>query len=303
MLAAIRALRTPVRSEVASPTRGILLMLATMAIFVVCDTTAKWLTRSYPVPQVVWARFAFAFLFVAALLGPRALAALRSRRLALQLARSALQIGSTTTYFFAVSLLPITTAVTVSFLQPLLITALSVPLLRERVGPRRWAAVGCGFLGVLVIVRPGTAMDVAVLLPVATAGASALYYIATRIVSRSDPVTTSLLYTALLGTVGASAILPWSWTPPDALGWCLLIAVGLLAGLGHLLVIQAYGSAPASLLAPFIYTQLIWATGLGWLIFGDLPDAWTIAGALIIVGSGLYVFHRERRLAATRDIS
>ena len=280
--------------------RGILLMLATMLIFVVTDTTAKWLTRSYPVPQVVWARFAFAFVFVAVLLGPRALAQLRSRRLGLQLARSTLQIASTTTYFFAVSVLPIATAVSVSFLQPLFITALSVPLLRERVGPRRWAAVGCGFAGVLVIVRPGTATELALLLPVATAAASALYYIATRVVSRTDPVTTSLFYTALLGTLASSAVLPSVWTTPDALGWCLLIAVGLLAGLGHLLVIQAYASAPASLLAPFIYTQLIWATGLGWLLFGDLPDGWTLAGALIIVGSGLYVFHRERRLQGTR---
>jgi drug/metabolite transporter (DMT)-like permease len=303
MLAAIRALRAPARSETASPTRGILLMLATMLIFVVTDTTAKWLTRSYPVPQVVWARFAFAFVFVAVLLGPRALAGLCSRRLGLQLARSALQIASTTTFFFAVSVLPIATAVAVSFLQPLFITALSVPLLRERVGPRRWAAVGCGFAGVLVIVRPGTAMEVAVLLPVATAAASALYYIATRVVSRTDPVTTSLFYTALLGTLASSAVLPSVWTTPDALGWCLLIAIGLLAGLGHLLVIQAYGNAPASLLAPFVYTQLIWATGLGWLVFGDLPDAWTLAGALIIVGSGLYVFHRERRLQGTRAAS
>lgn len=283
--------------------RGILLMLATMLIFVVTDTTAKWLTRSYPVPQVVWARFAFAFVFVAALLGPRAIDGLRSRRLGLQIARSALQIASTTTFFFAVSLLPIATAVAVSFLQPLFITALSVPLLRERVGPRRWAAVGGGFVGVLVIVRPGTAMEVAILLPVATAAASALYYIATRVVSRTDPVTTSLLYTALLGTLASSAVLPSVWTTPDTLGWCLLIAIGLLSGLGHLLVIQAYGSAPASLLAPFVYTQLIWATGLGWLVFGDLPDAWTLAGALIIVGSGLYVFHRERRLQGTRAAS
>jgi drug/metabolite transporter (DMT)-like permease len=297
MLATIRALAAaPARGAPTSTTRGIVLMLATMVIFVTCDTTAKWLTRFYPVPQVVWARFFFALLFVALLLGPRALAGFRSQRLGLQLARSVLQIGSTATFFFAVAALPIATAVSISFLQPLFITALSVPLLGERVGPRRWAAVACGFAGVLAIVRPGAAMEPALLLPVGTAACSAIYYIATRIVSRTDPVTTSLFYTAGLGALVTSALLPWSWSTPDALGWALFAVVGGLAGLGHLLVIQAYGHAPASLLAPFVYTQLIWATGLGWLLFGDLPDGWTAFGALVIVASGLYVFHRERVL-------
>jgi drug/metabolite transporter (DMT)-like permease len=279
--------------------RGIVLMLATMLIFVVTDTIAKWLTRFYPVPQVAWARFFFAFVFVALLLGPQALSALRSRRLDLQLARSALQIGSTLTFFLAIAVLPIATAISVSFLQPLLITALSVPLLGERVGPRRWTAIAVGFAGMLAIVRPGPAMDLALLLPVGTAACSALYYIATRIVSRADPVTTSLFYTAALGMMATSAALPWSWTAPDLIGWCLFAVVGGLAALGHLLVIQAYGHAPASVLAPFVYTQLVWATGLGWAIFGDLPDGWTLLGAAIIVASGLYVFHRERRLGGS----
>jgi drug/metabolite transporter (DMT)-like permease len=299
MLAALRALAAPpAAARAGSATRGILLMLATMVVFVVCDTTAKWLTRAYPVPQVVWARFFFALVFVALLLGPRALSGIRSRALPVQLARSALQIGSTVTFFFAVSILPIATAISVSFLQPLFITALSVPLLGERVGPRRWTAVACGFAGVVVIVQPGAAMDLALLLPVGTAICSALYYIATRVVSRTDAVTTSLFYTAVLGAAATSAIVPWSWVAPDLLGWCLFAIVGGLAGFGHLMVIQAYGHAPASLLAPFVYTQLIWATGLGWLLFGDLPGLSTLIGAAIIVASGLYVFHRERRLAS-----
>jgi len=297
MRAALAALATPpTDARAAAPARGILLMLATMVLFVAADSTAKWLTRAYPVPQVVWARFFFSLVLVALLLGRRLLAGLSTNRPGLQLARSALQIGSTATFFFAVAALPIATAITVSFLQPLFVTALSAPLLGERVGPRRWTAVACGFAGVLVIVRPGRTMELALLLPAATAACSGLYYIATRVVSRNDPVMTSLFYTSALGFVATSAIVPWSWTAPDALGWTLFALMGALAGLGHLLVIQAFGLAPASLLAPFNYTQLIWATGTGWLVFGDLPDGWTLLGAAIIVGSGLYVFHRERRL-------
>jgi drug/metabolite transporter (DMT)-like permease len=282
-----------------SPTaRGILLMLATMAFFVAADTTAKVLTQTYPAAQIVWGRFAFNFLIVAVCVGPGLLRAFRTRRPLLQLARSVLQVGSTASFFGALFFLPIATAITLAFLQPLLITALSVPLLGERVGPRRWAAIACGFLGVMIIMRPGAAMEWAALLPLATAAFSALYQLATRAVAAVDPVMTTLFYTAALGTLLSSAAVPFFWQAPDLAGWCLLAMVGLLSGVGHLLMIRAYALASASLLAPFTYTQLVWATLFGFLVFGDVPDGWTAGGAAVIVGSGLYVFHRERRLAA-----
>jgi drug/metabolite transporter (DMT)-like permease len=279
--------------------RGILLMLATMVLFVAADTTAKYLTQSYPVAQIVWARFVFQFVVVAICLGPGALTAVRTQCPKLQIARSVLQIGSTVTFFIAVSLLPLATAITINFLQPLLITALSVPLLGERVGPRRWAAVACGFLGVVVIVRPGAAIEWAAVLPLVTATFSALHNLATRVVARIDPLQTTLFYSAVLGTLVSSAMMPFVWQAPDLVGWILLALVGFLAGLGHLLMVQATVIAPVSLLAPFNYTQLVWATAFGYAVFGDLLDGWTLIGALIIVGSGLYVFHRERRLGVT----
>lgn len=279
--------------------RGILLMLLTMLLFVSADASAKLLTQRYPVIEVVWGRFVFHLL----LLLPFFLARrdlLRSRALPLQCARSFLQIGSTAFYFWAIALLPLATATTIAFAQPLLLTMLSVPLLGERVGPRRWSAVAVGFLGVLIIVRPVGVIEWAAMLPLATAACSALYQLATRAVARTDPVQASLFYTAVGGAVISSLALPFLWTKPDAAGWALMALTGALSGTGHLCIIQAFQRAPASVLAPFTFTQLLWATALGFLIFGDLPDSWTLLGALVIVGSGLYVFYRESVLRSAR---
>jgi drug/metabolite transporter (DMT)-like permease len=258
---------------------GILLMLVTMVFFVAADAIAKYLTRSYPVIEVTWGRFVFHLaLLLPFLAARRDLSVFRTKALRLQLTRSLLQIGSTVLYFFGIALLPLATATVIAFAQPLLLTVFSVPLLGEKVGVRRWSAVLIGFLGVLVIVRPGGGATLgvshwAMLLPLATAAISAFYQIATRLVARTDAVET---------------------------GWSLMMATGFLAGAGHYCIIHAFKRAPASVLAPFSFTQLIWATALGYLIFGDLPDGATLLGAVIIVGSGLYVFYREsvRRGAA-----
>jgi drug/metabolite transporter (DMT)-like permease len=273
--------------------RGILLMLVTMCLFVAADATAKVLTRTYPVIEVTWGRFLFHLLLLLPVLAMRGGAVFRTSRLRLQLTRSILQVGSTVIYFAAIAILPLATAATIAFAQPLLVTILSVPLLGEKVGPRRWAAVVVGFIGVLIVIRPAGIVQWAAMLPLATAACSALYSLATRRVARADPVQVSLFYTAAGGFALASLAVPFVWQAPNLTGWLLMALTGALAGTGHYCIIHAFQRAPASVLAPFTYTQLLWATGLGYLLFGDLPDGWTVLGGLVIVGSGLYVFYRE----------
>jgi drug/metabolite transporter (DMT)-like permease len=290
-------------ASIVASRHGILLMLLTMCLFVAADATAKVLTRSYPVIEVTWGRFLFHVALLLPVLLTRGGAVFRTSRLRLQLTRTTLQIGSTVIYFAALKLLPLATAATIAFAQPLLVTVLSVPVLGEKVGPRRWVAVIVGFIGVLIVIRPTGIVQWAALLPLATAACSACYAIATRLVARVDPVQVSLFYTAAGGLALASLAVPFVWQTPDLQGWLLMAMTGMLAGSGHYCIIHAFQRAPAAMLAPFTYTQLLWATGLGYLLFGDLPDRWTVTGGLVIVGSGLYVFYREsvRRREATVD--
>jgi drug/metabolite transporter (DMT)-like permease len=183
------------------------------------------------------------------------------------------------------------------FLTPILVTALSVPLLKEHVGLRRWIGVGIGFLGALVVVRPwqgGTEMFLwgAILLLVA-ALLNANYQIITRKVRLYDEPMTSLFYTAMAGAVATTLIVPWYWQAPAPTDWLLLVSTGLAGGVGHLCLIQALRFAPASVVAPFSYSSLIWAALFGWLFFAEWPDAGTWLGAALIIGGGLYIFHRE----------
>lgn len=268
-------------------------MLATMCLFVSADATAKLLTPFYPVIEITWGRFLFHLLLLLPLLLARGGAVFRSSRLRLQLTRSVFQVGSTVFYFAAIAILPLATAATISFAQPLLVTVFSVPVLGEKVGPRRWAAVLVGFVGVLIIIRPAGIVHWATLLPLATACCSAFYQLSTRLVARVDPVEASLFYTAAGGFILACLAVPLVWQTPDLSGWLLMALTGTLSASGHYCIIHAFQRVPASVLAPFTFTQLLWATGLGYVLFGDLPDAWTVLGALVIVGSGLYVFYRE----------
>jgi drug/metabolite transporter (DMT)-like permease len=280
---------------------AILLMLGTMALFVTTDTCAKIALRSYPASEVVWVRFVFHLPVV--LLALARGADLRTRRPGLQLLRSMFQVASTAFFFLAIQWLPLPTAFAIILVQPLLLTALSVPFLGERVGPRRWTAVALGFIGALIVVRPGPTMDWSAILALGTAFSSAGYQIVTRRVAAIDSPAASLFYTAAFGAAVASAIVPFEWRTPPLADWPFLVAIGLMAGLGHLLLIEAFARAPASILAPFTYSQLVWATLLGFLVFGDVPDAPTLIGATIIVGSGLYVFYRERAAQASTSTS
>lgn len=278
--------------------RGIAWMLLTMGLFVSMDTVAKWLTQHYPVPQVIWARYVFHFLLLAVFLNVRLPRLLRSAKPKLQVLRSLMLVFTTTLFFFGISQIPLATASALMYTAPLLVTVLSIPLLGESVGPRRLASVAVGFLGALVILRPGAdAFEPAALLPLAAAGAYAMYQLTTRMLSAVDAPLTTLLYTALVGAVLATPVVPFVWQAPDALGWALMVAVGGLGAISQFCLIKAFQAAPASVVTPFGYSSVLWATLYGFLVFGDLPDGFTILGAGIVVASGLYIWHRERRLS------
>lgn len=282
-------------AETAANRRGILWMLLAVLMFVALDTLAKLLTESYPVWQVVWARYVFHLLLIALVLHRALPATLRTRRLPLQLFRSLLLVATTVLFFLGLRLLPLAEAAAVMLLGPLFITALSVPLLREKVGPRRWAGVGVGLIGALIVIRPGTDVFVlASLLPLSAALINAFYHITTRQLSRTDSPMTTLAYSALVGAAVTSLAAPFFWVSPDAVGWLMMAGVGLLGGGSHFCLIKAYGEAPAAVVAPFGYSNIVWAVIFGLVIWGDLPDAWTLLGAAVLVGSGLYVFHREQ---------
>ena len=287
-------------AETTSVLRGIVLMLAAGFMFVLMDAAAKHLAQTYSVTQVAWARYVFHMATLPVLFGRhRWTAVLRTPRLGLQLARSVLLLASTFLFFLAVKFIPLADATAIGFVGPLLVTALSVPLLGEHVGWRRWAAVIVGFAGVLVIIRPGFGMlHWAVVLPLLVAVCFALYQISTRVLSRTDGWTTTLFYSASVGVVAMSVAVPFQWRTPDLAGWAAMAFLGLMGSLGHLAMIRAFAAAPGTTPAPLTYMQLVWAIVIGFALFGDFPDGPTLAGAAVIAASGLYVIDRERRLRA-----
>jgi drug/metabolite transporter (DMT)-like permease len=281
---------------------GILWMLLTMFLFVAMDGIAKYLVQTYPVVQVVWARYTFHVALLIVWIGARLPRLLVTYRPGLQFARSLLLLLTTAFYFLALSFIPLAEGSAIMMISPLLVTALSMPLLGEHVGPRRWAGVAAGFVGAMLIIRPGSEMmQVASLLALAAAFCNGLYHICTRILSQSEHVLTTLVYSASIGALASTLAVPFFWVSPDAWGWFLMVAVGLLGGLSHFALIKAFAAAPAATVAPFTYTNLLWAALIGYLAFGDLPDSMTVLGATIIAGSGLYIFHREH--VRRRDIN
>ena len=285
----------PAATEGEDVRAGILWMLVTMFFFVSLDTTAKYLVARYPVVEVVWARCVFHLLFVSIVLAPKLHVHVVSRGLGLQLMRSLLLLTCTLLFFSGVGLLPLADASAIMFTSPILLTVLAIPLLGESVGPRRWAAVAIGFVGALIVVRPGTGvMGTGAVLLLAAAFCNALYQLTTRKLRMVDSPSTTLLYTAVVGSVLLSLLLPSVWVAPQPAHWLLFALLGVLGGAGHFTLIKAFQRAPAAVVAPFSYSSLVWATGYGYFIFGDLPDEWTVVGSCIIAGGGLYILHRER---------
>ena len=285
---------------VADLRRGVLLMLATTFMFVSLDAMAKYLSQTHPVLQVVWARYFFHALVLVVLLRGTLPMHVRTRKPVLQLLRSALLLATTALFFLGLRSLKLVDASSIMLAGPLLVTALSMPLLGEQVGPRRWGAVLVGFVGALVIVRPGTGMmQPAAVFPLMAVVCYAGYQIATRRLSRHDSAVTSIIWTASVGGLFTTIVLPWNWVTPDAFGWLLMVALGALGAASHYTLIRALSIAPAAFVAPFGYTNMIWSTSVGVLVFAELPDAWTLIGAAIIIASGLYVLRREHVLRTT----
>jgi drug/metabolite transporter (DMT)-like permease len=275
---------------------GIALMCAAVASFSCLDTIGKYLNHHMGTTEVVWVRYFFAFaltmLFSNPLKNPRLM---RTSRPFMQIGRSALLLFSTALNLFALRWLQLDEALSIIFATPFLVALLSVPLLGERVGWRRWTAIIVGFCGVLVVARPGLGgLHPAALLSLGATVCYSFYVISTRVLSRSDSSETTQFYTNLVGAVAMTLIVPFVWTPPGSvLVGGLMVLIGALGGGGHYLLIRAHRLAPASTLAPFIYTQMVWTTTLGFVVFADVPHHWTIVGGLIVISSGLYLLHRE----------
>ncbi|MBI3452658.1 MAG: DMT family transporter [Rhodospirillales bacterium] len=292
----------PTNSAAPPVLRGVLLYMAAAMLFACLDALGKYMTRDYHVVQIAWGRYVFHVAFLMILM-PRygVLRPLVSARPVFQLLRGGLLAGVTLLFFTAVSFLPLAEATAIGFVAPLMVTALAALVLKERVGPRRWTAVLLGFTGVLVVIRPGLgAVHWAAFIALAMATCNACYHLATRMLSGVDSAQTTIFYTGIVGAVLLSAAAPFFWTPLDVLGWVQMVTIGMLGGFAHYLFIQAYGCAAPAQLAPYSYIQIVWITILGYMVFGDFPDKWTIIGAAVIVASGLYVFYRESFLRRTR---
>lgn len=280
---------------------GIGLALCAYFMFTGIDSSAKWLgSVGIPALQIVFIRYAVHLLLVSAIHLPRhGRNMVRSGDLRLQFIRAIALLGATGSNFLAVQYLPLTVTGAIAFTAPLFISALSIPILGETVGWRRWAAIGVGFVGVLIIVRPGTdAFHPASLLCLFAAFSTAFYMLFTRKVSGHDSAATSQFYVGIFATVLLAPFVPFVWTWPATVdGWVAFFTVGIFGFLGHQLITMASGFAPASVLAPFSYLQIIFMAASSWLIFHQPPDVWLYLGAPIVIASGLFIWMRERALS------
>lgn len=295
-------IRSTALSERVRHARGIAFMLLAVSAVALLDSAAKLLTQTYPVMQVAWARYAFHVMLMVVFLGPRhGLDLVRMKRPDLQLARGAVLTIATIVFFSALSLMPIAEASAIAFISPLLVTALAVPLLGERSNASVWGAVVLGFAGTLLIIRPGSAMFTwHAVWPLVTALCFAGYQIITRMLSGRDKPVTTLFMSALIGTVVLSAITPFHWKPvANAVDWMLLLSLGVSGSVSHWLFIKAFDHAPAPLLAPMVYVQLVIVTLIGWAGFGEFPDGWSLTGMIVIIFAGLWTITRGRMLPAT----
>jgi drug/metabolite transporter (DMT)-like permease len=271
-------------------------MITAVGCFGFLDALAKYLSQSLPVLQVVWMRFVMHLVLAVCILRvwqqPKRFA---TKRPVLQITRGLFLLSTTVFNFWALLYLQLAEAASIMFAGPIVVAALAVPLLRETVGPRRWAAIFVGFIGVLVVTRPGLdGLGWPALISVGAMVSFALYSLTTRILAPTENEAGLVLYTALIPAIALApfAIAVWEW-PTDALTWVLMLLTGIVGGGGHWLLIRAHQGAGASTLAPFMYTQIVWMVLLGWLVFSDIPTGWTVLGASIIIGSGLYLLYRE----------
>ncbi|OYW59853.1 MAG: EamA family transporter [Azorhizobium sp. 32-67-21] len=275
---------------------GIGLMCLAVMSFAVTDATAKWLGGHTSILIVVWSRYVIHFALSLIVFNPWTVPGLlKTRKPGLQLLRSALLFSTTALNFFALQYLQLDQTVSIMFSAPFFVALFAGPLLGEWIGVKRWAAILVGFAGILLVTQPGQGIHWAALFCLGAAITFALYGITTRMLAPHDPSPTTLFYSALVGTVAATLPLPFVWvTPTEPMVYAAMLELGAVAGAGHFLLILAHARAPAATLAPFIYIQILAMVALGWLLFGDVPSLWTLAGACIVVGSGIYLLVQER---------
>ncbi|MCX7383094.1 MAG: DMT family transporter [Alphaproteobacteria bacterium] len=282
------------------PHLGAALTILAMFSFASLDAITKLLVADYPITQTLWVRAWVFMVFALAIARKRGVArTARSARPWLQGGRAVLGLVESAVFVLAFYYLPLADTHALASTSPLMVIAISQVFLGERAGLRRWLAVAAGFAGVLLIIRPGF-LEVSwpLLLPLIGALMWAVYQVLTRLCAATDPPETTLLWTAGVGLVVTTAAGPWQWQPPDAMAWLLLIAMALAGSLGHYALVKALDFAKAAAVQPYSYTLLVFAAALGLLVFGQMPDAWTIAGAGIVVASGLYTWWLDRGTAA-----
>jgi drug/metabolite transporter (DMT)-like permease len=283
----------PARAD--RPFRGIALILASTVFLGASDVTAKYLSATLPSIEIAWIRFlVFGLIMVPAMVPGSPIFALRSSRPGLQLMRGVALLSSSLLFISGLRFLPMAEASATGFVSPLFVTALSIFFLGERVGLRRWLATAVGLIGVLIILRPGTsAFHPAAFFPLVSALAWACTLIMTRMMSGRERAATTMSYSSIAGICILSALVPLVWVAPSWHDIWFGIFIGVASTAGQWIVVLAFRYADASVLAPFSYTQLLWVSILGFLIFGEVPDVWTVTGAVFIVASGLYTAHRE----------
>ncbi len=278
------------------------LMLLAILLFAIMDALIKWQAATYPVLEIVFFR-SFVGLFVLAVpLARRGPGLLRSRHPWLHLLRGLLGLASLVGFFAAFAAMPFGDVYAISFASPLLTTALSVPLLGERVGWKRWIAVTVGLAGVLAMVRPGS--GIFDLMALAALGATLAYALANLLVRRMSRTETNVaivFYSGLLSSLASGAALPFIWQPPAWADLPWLVAIGLVGGLAHIVLTQSFRLAPASTVTPFEYSGMLWAVLFGWLFWSEIPDLAFYAGAALVIGAGLYILQREAMAAQAPD--
>jgi drug/metabolite transporter (DMT)-like permease len=292
-------LTDPAQEQQRQRLTGIALMCGAVFLFAGNDASAKYLNAYMATIEVVWARYASAFVLGIVMSNPLTRPQLlRTNRPWLQIGRSALLVVSTTLNFIALRYLQLDEALAIIFSTPFLVALMGGPLLGEWVKWRRWTAIIVGFLGVILVTRPGAGgIHPAAFLSFGAAVCYSLYSISTRVLAAFDSSETTLFYSNLVGFVVTSIALPFVWTTPTGpLIIILMIGMGAFSGVGHYLLIIAHRLAPAAVVAPFIYTEIVWMIALGYVVFGDQPNRWTLAGAAVVVASGLYLLYRERKV-------
>jgi drug/metabolite transporter (DMT)-like permease len=286
--------RRPARNR---PSLGALFTVLAMMGFALMDAMSKWIVADYAVGQMMWIRYGIFCIFAWLVVRRRGLvAAARTRQPWLQASRAVLAVIESAVFVLAFRYLPLADTHAVAATSPLIVIALGALFLGERAGAARWLAVAAGLAGVLMIVRPGfRTLDWPLLLPLLGALLWAVYQMLVRLCARDDTPDTTLVWSAFTAFAATSLVGPWQWLWPDALGWTLLLATAVLGALAHFALIKALDYAEAGAVQPYSYTLLVWATLLGAIVFGDIPDGWTLLGAAVIAGSGLYTWHHDRQ--------